>query len=110
MSIDSEIKDYGDFEVVEQRCFVGPKISTNDLHNKVVIVEFYEVGPSKKKIGTLCTTIQIIYEEKKRIIFTSSIGLRNRLEQLTQDRFPFRAMIVKENDHLKFTKPPPPCQ
>lgn len=101
----NEIKEFGDFKlVVKKKIFNGPKISTNDLHDKVMIVVDYEVGPSKKVAGTLCTTIQIIFEEKNRVIFTSSMFLREDLEQLDENCFPFRAKMVKINDHLKFVK------
>ena len=87
------------------KAFEGDKIGMHKILNKQIIIEDFKIGESKYKekgSGKLLT-IQIIVDNAKRIVFTSSSNLMQMIEQAPKDKFPFMTIIVEENERYEFT-------
>jgi hypothetical protein len=69
------------------------------------VVTAFKVEDSKfeKKGSGKCLTVQFELNNTKHIVFTGSIGLINQIEQVPKDKFPFRAIIIRENEMFQFT-------
>jgi hypothetical protein len=83
--------------------FVGPQIEVYKVLNKEIVVEKYEIAPSKKKVGTDYLTLQVIVDNQSRVIFTGSRYLIEMIKKVPADKLPFKTTIVKDNDALMFT-------
>jgi len=96
------MRKFSELGVVAKRSFVGDSISIEEILDKEIIVEFFEIKPSKKVIDQDCLYIQIKFEGKDRVIFTSSTFLMAPLRQLKDEDFPFKAKIKRVNKHFEF--------
>lgn len=96
------MRNFSDFPIESKKCFVGPRISIEEILEKDIIVEFFQIGPSSKKPGTDCLTIQITLEENKHVIFSGSQFLMHDLKKVADDHFPFKAKIIRVNKHFEF--------
>ncbi|QHC84947.1 hypothetical protein AS589_09280 [Empedobacter brevis] len=83
--------------------FVGDKIKINKILNKEIIIQKFKIEDSKAKQGTKCLTLQIEYKEENHIIFTGSKILQEMIIQVPEDGFPFKTIIVLNNERLEFT-------
>jgi hypothetical protein len=101
------MKKFSQFKIeVTSKCFVGDKIKMAKILNREIIVHDFKLGDSKIFLdrGTgKCLQLQISVNEEKHILFTSSIGLIEAIQQVPADDFPFTATIIEENDRFKFT-------
>lgn len=97
------MKQFSELGIVSKKSFVGNKIYIENNLNKEVVVEFFDIKPSKKNDGTECLQIQIKLDGDPHVVFTSSTFLMNQIRQLKDDDFPFTAKIVKINRHYEFT-------
>lgn len=88
-------KSFKDFNIKPRtRGFSGPKIEITDVINKQVMIEDYRVEPSKHKKGEMCLYLQILFEEKQRVIFIGSKILIEMIEQVPKENFPFTTTIL----------------
>ena len=98
---------FGQFDVkVNTQCFVGDKTRIQKVLNKEIIVHAYKLEPSKhvKDKGTgQCLHLQISFDDEKRIMFTSAIGMIEAIQQIPKDQFPFTTIIKEEDKRLYFT-------
>lgn len=62
--------------------------------NEEIIIHSYEIKDSKFKDSPFCIYIQIEHKGEKKIIFTSSVNIRERLEDYPPKRFPCYATIT----------------
>lgn len=86
-----------------ENTFTGKKIEIDDVLNTEIIIEGFKIQDSKKKLGTQYLTLQIEKEENKRVVFTGSKNLMDLINQVPEDRFPFKTTIRKNDKRLEFT-------
>ena len=79
------------------------KIDVDDVLNMEIIVHRFKIENSTKKVGTKFLTLQIEYENNKRVVFTGSKILQEQIEQVPENKFPFKTTIKKNDKRLEFT-------
>jgi len=87
-------------------CFEGDKIKMSRILNREIVVHHFKIEDSKifKDRGTgKCLHLQISFNNEKHIIFTSSAGLIEAIQQIPENGFPFTTTIIEENDRFRFT-------
>ncbi len=101
------IRQFKDFAIKRNSNpqFIGDKISINQILNREITVEYYRIVDSKFTDNGIRKRLdlQIIFKDKKRIVFTSALNLIDEIAQVPQDSFPFTATIIEENDRFQFT-------
>lgn len=86
-----------------KKMFIGDKIKINRVMNREIVVNGYEVRPSKyPDKGKDALVLQIEFEGESRIVFTGSKVLIDQIQQATQEDFPFSATIVRNGEHYEF--------
>jgi hypothetical protein len=86
--------------------FEGDKIRISKILNIEIIVHDFKIEDSKifKDRGTCkCLHLQISVSNKKHILFTSSRGLIESIQQVSKNDFPFTTTIKEENERYLFT-------
>jgi uroporphyrinogen-III synthase len=85
--------------------FIGDKVEMKRIVDKEIVVERYKIETSKfpKPGNDRCLTMQIQLAGEKRVVFSSSKGLMELIEQVPQGGFPFSTTIRKEHERLTFT-------
>ncbi len=96
------MKSFSDFGITMKKSFVGDKIYIEKILDQELIIEFFEIRPSKKTNGGDCLYMQIKLGGVDHVVFSSSSFLMNPLKQLQDSDFPFKAKIVKINQHYEF--------
>jgi hypothetical protein len=74
--------------------------------NREIIVHDYKIEDSKcfKDRGDgKCLHLQISMDSNKHIVFTSSGGLMEIIQQIPKDDFPFETTIIEEDKRFLFT-------
>lgn len=74
--------------------------------DKQIEVLAFEIQPSKafpEKGDGNYIKMQIEFNNEKRIVFTSSSVLKDQIQRVPDDKFPFTTVIKKTNDHFEFT-------
>lgn len=94
---------FKDFAITTEKPFTGEKISIKKLLNREIKVLDFKVAPSKKKENTDFLTLQIIWENEKRVVFTGAKGLINQINQVERKKLPFITTISDNNDYYEFT-------
>ena len=69
----------------------------------VVLGEESKVKEFKEKGSGKCLHLQIEINSEKRIVFTSSSGLLDAIEQIPEEGFPFTTTVIRDNDRFMFT-------
>ncbi len=87
----------------EIKNFTGDKISIKRLFNKEIQVLDFKIEPSKQKENTELLTLQINYQNEKRIVFTGSTILIQMITKVPKDSFPFTTIIINDNEYYEFT-------
>jgi hypothetical protein len=93
---------------VTSKSFIGEKIKISKIFGKEIIVHDWKIEDSKvnafKERGAgKCLHLQISIYGEKHIVFTSSCGLLEAIQQVPKTGFPFSTIIIEENDRYKFT-------
>ena len=86
--------------------FEGDKIKMSKILNREIVVHHFKIEDSKvfrEKGSGKCLCLQILLNDEKHIVFTSSTGLIEVIKQVPEDGFPFATTIVDENDRYKFS-------
>ena len=86
--------------------FDGDKIKMSKILNREIIVHDFRLEDSKvfKDKGTgKCLHLQISFSNVKYVVFTSSGGLIEAIQQIPSEGFPFSTTIIEDNDRFKFT-------
>lgn len=97
------MKSFKDLNIkAQESTFVGEKISINKVLNCEIIVDKYDIKPSKHNSGQ-CLTLQIQFKNKKHIIFTGSGTLIEMIKQVHKEDFPFTTTIIDDNERFVFT-------
>ena len=85
--------------------FEGEKIKIAKILNREIVVYAFKITDSRvfKDRGTgKCLQLQISFNNEKHVVFTSSSGLIETIQQVPQNGFPFTTIIIEENDRFKF--------
>jgi len=93
---------------IESQSFEGDKIKMSKILNREIVVHHFKLEDSKVKSfqekGTgKCLHLQISFDNRKHVVFTSSTGLIEVIKKIPDDGFPFSTTIVEENERFKFT-------
>jgi hypothetical protein len=86
--------------------FEGEKIRIAKILNREIVVHDFKIEDSKvftDRGSCKCLHLQISVDNEKRLVFTSSTGLIEVIQQIPRDGFPFRTTIIQENERFKFT-------
>lgn len=86
--------------------FEGDKIKISKILNREIVVHDFKIEDSKvfKQAGSgKCLHLQISISGQKHIVFTSSSGLIDAINQIPESGFPFITTIIEENDRYIFT-------
>jgi len=85
------------------KAFTGDKIKINKIINREITVHDYKIEDSKFEGKGKRLDLQIELNQTKHLVFTSSVGLMEVIQQIPKDGFPFRTTIVEENERFEFT-------
>jgi hypothetical protein len=91
---------------VTSQAFEGDKIKMSKILDREIIVHHFKIVESKvfKEPGSgKCMHLQISINDEKHIVFTGASGLIDAIMQVPEDCFPFKTIIIKENERFKFT-------
>ncbi len=88
-----------------ERGFEGEKIKISKVLNREIVVHRFKIEDSKvfKKGVDKCLHLEITINGNKHVLFTGSTGLLDAIKQVPADGFPFKTIIVEENDRYIFT-------
>jgi len=96
------MKDFAEFGITVKKSFVGTKIYIESILEKAIIIEFFDIRPSRKNDGSECLYMQIRLEGVDHVVFSSSTFLMDTLRKLEETDFPFQAKIIRVNRHFEF--------
>ena len=82
--------------------FAGDKIKISKVLNKEIQVQKFKVVNSKFEQGP-CLHLQIMINETKHVVFTGSAVLRQMIQEVKPENFPFTTTIVEQDEHYEFT-------
>ena len=88
-----------------EKGFEGDKIKISRVLNREIVVHRYKLEDSKvfKKEGSKCLHMEISIGGNKHVLFTGSVGLIETIQQVPTYGFPFKTIIIEENDRYLFT-------
>jgi len=96
------MKNFNEFNIeLKQDYLVGDKIKIDKILNREITVEAYKITDSKYEGKGLCLHLQFSIQESRYVCFGSFSRLIEQIKQVPE--FPFKAIIVKENNIIKFT-------
>jgi hypothetical protein len=101
------MKKFSQFNVQPlTKIFEGDKIKMAKILNRSIVVHDFKLEDSKcfrDRGNGKCLYLQISIGEVKHIIFTSSCGLIEVIQQIPADGFPFETTIIQEGERFLFT-------
>ncbi|MGK0175656.1 MAG: hypothetical protein ACI9AT_002043 [Ulvibacter sp.] len=98
------MNSFKDFDIKpETNSFVGDKISLKRIFNSEIKVIDYKIQDSIKKESSKYLTIQVEFNNEKRVIFTGSSVLMQQIEKVPKEGFPFTTKISNNNEYFEFT-------
>ena len=98
----SEFK-FADFNIsAEPKHFTGKKISMFEVLNQPIKVLAFKEAPSNYK-EKIRIDIHIEFEGEKRLLWSNSVFLRDMINKVPSNGFPFTTTIKKVEECLKFT-------
>jgi uroporphyrinogen-III synthase len=84
--------------------FTGDKIKLNKILNESIIVHRYKIEPSKFEKGDgKRLVLQIEKNGTNYILFTSSVTLKEMIQQVPTSKFPFETIIKMIDERPQFT-------
>jgi len=101
------MKKFSQFNVQPlTKSFEGDKIKMTKILNRVIVVHDFKIEDSKvfrDRGNGKCLYLQISVGGEKHIVFTSSTGLLDVIQQIPEDGFPFETTIVQEGERFLFS-------
>ena len=99
----SQIKSFSQLGITAPlpTSFIGDSIPMKKILGKSIILHDFKIGPSNYKGERL--DLQITYDDDKRVVWTSSIGLIETIKLIPNEQLPITTTIVEENERFKFT-------
>lgn len=99
--------NFSDFNItVKAKNFEGNKIQVYRILDKNIMVHDFKIEDSKffkNKGDGKCLYLQISLNDEKYIVFTSGIALREAIQQVPKNEFPFSTTIIEKNKKYLFT-------
>jgi hypothetical protein len=83
--------------------FTGDKIKINKILNREIHVHAFKIEESKFAGKGERLTLQISMAGTMHVVFTGSTILKDQVQQVQSDHFPFVTTIVEENERFMFT-------
>ena len=98
------MKNFSDLGIKpSKKMFIGDKIKINRVMNREIVVNGFEIRPSKyPDKGKDALVLQIEFEGESRIVFTGSKVLIDQILQVGTEDFPLKASIVQNGEHYEF--------
>lgn len=81
--------------------FMGDKIKMDRILNREIVVHDFRIEDSK--YTEKCLYMQISIGQTKHVVFTGSKNLRETIQQIPKDGFPFTTTIIREAEYFTFT-------
>ena len=100
------MKSFKDFNIsTTSKSFVGDKIKMSKIMNREITVYDYRIEDSKvfKTTASKCLYLQISLADEKHVVFTSSTGLMETIQQVKKEDFPFKTTIINDNERFLFS-------
>lgn len=97
------MKQFKDLNIeIKREHFVGEKLKIGKVLNKKIKVLAYKVENSK--YTDMCLHLQIEINNTKHVVFTGSKTLKEQIQQVTSESFPFETTIIEDdNNSFLFT-------
>jgi hypothetical protein len=96
--------NFKDFNITsDKKGYQGDRIKTDRLINREIIIHEFKIEDSKVELGTKYLIMQISLGDTKHVWWTGGKLLKEDIQKVPPDKFPFKTTIIKENDMLKFT-------
>lgn len=100
------MNSFSQFNIKPQtKGFEGDKIKISKVLNREIVVHDFKIEDSKvfKQGSGKCLHLQIEMNQQKHVVFTSSSGLMDAINQVPKTGFPFKTTIIEDNDRYLFT-------
>lgn len=97
------MKQFSELGIICKKSYVGNKVYIENILDKKIIIEFFQIGASRKNDGTDCLKMQVTIDEQPNVIFTGSTFLMNVIKQMQPEDFPVETTIIKKNRHYEFS-------
>lgn len=101
-----ELKQFNAFGIKPQeRTFVGEKIKMKKVLNKKISIFDYKLKPSIYPLvgNGQCLHLQIEFENKKRVTWTSSVNMQEMMFKVPKDQLPIETTIIEDNERYEFS-------
>jgi len=86
------------------QAFIGDKIKLNRVLNEEITVHRYKIEKSNFEKGDgMRLVLQIEWKASMHILFTSSVTLKEMIQNVPKDKFPFTTAIRMVNERPQFT-------
>lgn len=99
------MNSFSDFNIKpKQSRFIGEKIRMMQILNRDIIVHRYKIKESKfeNTNSGICLTMQIEVQGEQRVLFTGSRILTEMIQQVPEDKLPFKTIITKVGETYQF--------
>lgn len=99
------MKQFSEFGIEpSERTFTGDKIKMKKVLGHKITVLDYKIKSSKyPELGNgLCLHLQIEFENKKRVTWTSSENMQQMMLKVPKGQLPIQATIVDVDDRYEF--------
>jgi len=99
------MKKFSELGIEPPECgFVGEKLKISKVIGKTLVVHKYAIEKSKFDKGDgNRLKLQISIQNEKHIVFTGSTTLKETIQKIPQESFPFETTIAKEDERFIFT-------
>lgn len=102
---------FSDFNIdtektLAEASFVGEKIKIAKILDKEISVEAFRIEDSKvfkEKADGKCLHMQIVFNNEKRVVFTSARALISDIQKIPENGFPFKTVIKEREERYIFT-------
>jgi hypothetical protein len=96
------MNNFKDFEIeLPPLPFTGDKIKISKILNQEIIVHRYRLEKSQYSDQRL--DMQITIKNETRLTWTSAKGLIDSIQKVPADGFPFKNIIIQDNDRYQFS-------
>lgn len=87
------------------KTFIGEKVKISKILNQEITVRAFRIEESKfpKNKSGMCLSLQIMFEDQHRVLFTGSDVLISQIKKVPEGSFPFTTTIKKEGECFMFS-------
>lgn len=101
-----ELKKFSEFGIKpKERTFSGDKIKMKKILDKKIVICDYKIKASVyPEVGNgQCLHLQIEFEDKKRVTWTSSVNMQEMMLKIPKEQLPIETTIIEDNDRYEFS-------